>query len=210
MLIGYEWIFDADSEAVQKDQHQALINAGVDPSHIYSDTNMEEGDRPGLTACLNALQPRDLLVVWQLERLVDSRAYLVTLLQELQKRNVGLKVLTGHGAILDTTHVDLKLAIDMVIAVNDLETKILRRRTIAAHAVARERGQQIGGQRKVTPKMLRKAMEEMTGTQRSMTVIAAEMGITRATLYNYLHGDGSLKPAGEELLAEENESQGEP
>ena len=76
MLFGYEWIFDADSESVQRDQHQALLDAGVLTSRIYRDTDGDLDERLGLQACLNALQAGDMLVVWQLDRLVDSRAYL--------------------------------------------------------------------------------------------------------------------------------------
>ena len=202
MLIGYEWIFDADSEAVQADQHQALLNAGVLVSCIYQDTDSEQGDRPGLQDCLNALQAGDILVVWQLDRLVGSRASLEKLLQEFWQRNVGLKVLTGQGAILDTAHVDLKLALNIISAVNDLETRILRKRTLTAHAAARERGKKLGPQRKMTASMLQRAVTAMTESEKSMTEIAAELGVTRVTLYTYLNGDGSLKPAGQALLAE--------
>lgn len=200
MLVGYEWIFDADSEAVKEDQHQALLNAGVLESSIYRDADSQPENRPGLEKCLNTLQSGDMLVVWQLDRLVGSRAYLENLLQEFWQRNVGLKVLTGQGAILNTARIDLKLALDVISAMNDLETRILRKRTLTAHAAARERGKKLGPQRKMTASMLRQAMEAMAQSEKTMTEIAAELGMTRVTLYTYLNGDGSLKPAGQKLL----------
>lgn len=202
MLFGYEWIFDADSESVQQDQHQALLDAGVLSSRIYSDTDGEVDERPGLQACLNATQAGDILVVWQLDRLVDSRAYLVNLLQDFGQRSIGLKVLVGQGAVFDTTHLDLDLTINIIAAVNDLETRILRKRTLNAHAAARERGTKLGPQRKMTASMLQRAMTAMAESEKSMTEIAAELGVTRVTLYTYLNGDGSLKPSGEKLFAE--------
>ena len=204
MLIGYEWISGADSNAVREEQHQALLNAGVVASHIYGDTDILQEQGAGLEACLHALQAGDTLVVWQLDRLVSSRSHLLTILQDLCRRKIGLKVLAGQGAIFDTTFLHLKLVIDLIAALNELETQILRKRTMAAHAAARQRGQPLGAQRKMTASMLQQAMTAMAETKLSMAAIAAELGVTRATLYNYLNGDGSLKPAGQKLLEQKD------
>ena len=126
----------------------------------------------------------------------------MTLLQDFCQRNIGLKVLTGQGAIFDTNHLDVELTINIIAAVNDLETRILRKRTLTAHAAARERGTKLGPQRKMTASMLQQAVTAMTESEQSMTEIAAKLGVTRVTLYTYLNGDGSLKPAGEKLLSE--------
>lgn len=205
MLIGYEWIADADSQAAQDNQHQALLDAGVVASHIYRDTENDPEERSGLEQCLSALQAGDMLLVWQLERLVNDRSHLLVVLRNLCQRNIGLKVLTGTGAILDTAHLNLKLVIDLITALNDLETQVLRKRTLKSQAAAREGGQAFGPPRKMTAAMLRQAMAAITESQRSITAIAEEIGITRATLYNYINGDGSLKPAGHKLLAQDQE-----
>ena len=194
MLLGYEYISEADDESVRDSQRQALLDAGVSASHIYSDTETEqEPQRPQLEACLNALNGGDQLIVWRLDLLVDRRTQLLTTLQDLLNRDAGLKVLKGSGAVFDTASINLKLTIDIVAALNDLETQILRRQTLTAHAVARQRGQVFGGQRKMTASMLKQAMTAMAESDLSMTAIAAQIGVTRATLYNYLNGDGSLK-----------------
>ena len=203
MLLGYKYISETDDGSVRDAQHQALLDAGVSASNIYSDTDTEqESQRPQLEACLNALNAGDRLIVWRLDFLVDSRVQFQAILQDLLNRDAGLKILVGPGAIFDTTHINLKLAIDIVAALNDLETQILRRRTLAAHSVARQRGQVLGGQRKMTASMLKQAITALAESDLSMTAIAAQIGVTRATLYNYLNGDGSLKPTGKELLSE--------
>lgn len=206
MLLGYEYISEADDESVRDSQRQALLDAGVSASHIFSDADAEQGSqRPQLEACLDALNAGDRLIVWRLDFLVDSRVQFLTILQDLLSRNAGFKVLIGPGAIFDTTHISLKLAIDIVAALNDLETQILRRRTLTAHAAARQRGQVLGGQRKMTASLLKQAMTAMAESDLSMTAISAQIGVTRATLYNYLNGDGSLKAAGQELLLQTEE-----
>ncbi|MDV3351294.1 recombinase family protein [Leptothoe sp. LEGE 181152] len=203
MLLGYKYISEADDESVRDAQHQALLDAGVPASNIYSDMDTEqESKRPQLEACLNALNAGDRLIVWRLDFLIDSRVQFQTILQDLLERDAGFKVLAGPGVVFDTAHINLKLAIDIVAALNDLETQILRRRTLAAHAVARQRGQVLGGQRKMTASMLKQAITALAESDLSMTAIATQIGVTRATLYNYLNGDGSLKPTGKELLSE--------
>ncbi|MEM6837873.1 MAG: recombinase family protein [Cyanobacteria bacterium P01_C01_bin.120] len=206
MLIGYEWVSDTDDEAVQDNQHRALLNAGVDASDIYRDVETDQAERPALQTCLDTLQAGDTLLTWRLDRLVDNRSQLLELLQSLQQRSIGLKVLTGQGAVLDTNRLNLGLAIAIIAALTELETQVLRKRTLKAQTEARIRGQTIGPPRKMTAEMIRQAMLYMTESNTSATDIAATLGITRATLYNYLNGDGSPKPAALKVLQAQEEA----
>jgi hypothetical protein len=51
--------------------------------------------RPGLTACLKALQPGNTLVLWKLDRLGRDLRHLVNTVEDLRVRGIGLKVLAG-------------------------------------------------------------------------------------------------------------------
>ena len=51
---------------------------------------------------MRALRTGDVLVVWKLDRLGRTLAHLVTTVQDLSTRGVGLRVLTGQGAQIDT------------------------------------------------------------------------------------------------------------
>lgn len=83
----------------------AMRAAGVNARHIDEDTaSGKRDDRPGLAACLKALREKDTLVVWNLDRLGRGLRHLVNTVHELTSRGVGFKVLTGHGATIDTTH----------------------------------------------------------------------------------------------------------
>lgn len=85
-------------------QRDALLSSGVSPTHIYEDkTSGKRDDRPGLTACLKALRDGDTLMVWKLDRLGRDLRHLVNTVHELTTRGIGFKVLTGHGATIDTT-----------------------------------------------------------------------------------------------------------
>lgn len=60
-------------------------------------------DRASLTACTKALRKGDTLVIWKLDRLGRDRRHPVNLIHDLTSRNIGLKVLAGEGAAIDTT-----------------------------------------------------------------------------------------------------------
>ena len=80
-------------------QRDALLKAGVAPERIYEDLASGRKDaRPGLMACLKALQPGNTLVLWKLDRLGRDLRHLVNTGEDLRVRGVGLKVLTGAGA----------------------------------------------------------------------------------------------------------------
>ena len=66
---------------------------------------LEGGRLPvaGLDSCVRALRPGDVLVVWKLDRLGRSLAHLINTVQAPSACGLGLRVLTGQGAQIDTT-----------------------------------------------------------------------------------------------------------
>src|SRR5271167_2228284 len=104
MLIGYARVSKADGSQVLDLQRDALAAVGVEPGRIYEDlASGRRDDRPGLAACLRALQPGNTLVLWKLDRLGRDLKHLVNTVEDLRTRGVGLKVLAGAGAQIDTT-----------------------------------------------------------------------------------------------------------
>jgi DNA invertase Pin-like site-specific DNA recombinase len=104
VLLGYMRVSKADGSQVLDLQRDALAAAGVEPGHLYEDlASGKRDDRPGLTALLKALRKGDVLVAWKLDRLGRDLRHLVNLVHELTERGIGLKILTGHGAAIDTT-----------------------------------------------------------------------------------------------------------
>ncbi len=141
MLIGYMRVSKADGSQATDLQRDALIAAGVDPVHLYEDqaSGMRE-DRPGLTSCLKALRTGDTLVVWKLDRLGRDLRHLINTVHDLTGRGIGLKVLTGHGAAIDTTTAAGKLVFGIFAALAEFERELIAERTIAGLASARARG----------------------------------------------------------------------
>jgi len=117
MLVGYMRVSKADGSQTVALQRDALLAAGVDSAQLYEDhASGRTDDRPGLTSCLKALRKDDRLVVWKLDRLGRNLHHLVNTVHDLTARGIGLKVLTGQGAAIDTTTAAGKLVFGIFAA----------------------------------------------------------------------------------------------
>jgi DNA invertase Pin-like site-specific DNA recombinase len=201
MLIGYMRVSKADGSQAVDLQRDALAAAGVDPAHIYEDrASGRREDRPGLAACLKALRPGDALAVWKLDRLGRDLRHLINTVHDLTARGVGLKVLTGHGAAIDTASASGKLVFGIFAALAEFERELISERTVAGLASARARGRSGGRPFKMTPAKLRLAMASMGKPETKVGALCEELGVTRQTLYRHVSPKGDLRPDGAKLL----------
>ena len=201
MQIGYIRVSKSDGSQVLDLQRDAMVAAGVDPQRLYKDlASGRKDDRPGLQACLKALQPGNTLVVWKLDRLGRDLKHLINTVDDLNQRNVGFKVLAGPGAQIDTTTANGRLVFGIFAALAEFETELIRERTKAGLAAARARGRLGGRPRKMTIETLKMAMAAMADTKTKASEVASRLGITTTTLYAYVNGDGSVKEPGQRLL----------
>jgi DNA invertase Pin-like site-specific DNA recombinase len=84
MLVGYVRVSKSDGSQVLDLQRDALVEVGVEPGRVYEDlASGRKDDRPGLAACVKALQPGNTLVVWKLDRLGRDLKHLVGLIDTL-------------------------------------------------------------------------------------------------------------------------------
>lgn len=201
MLIGYARVSKADGTQVLDLQIDALKKEGVTEDHIYSDKlSGKKDDRPGLDACLKALRENDTLVVWKLDRLGRSLHHLVKTVKQLSEKNIGLKVLSGHGANIDTTSPTGKLVFGIFASLAEFEADLIRERTIAGLAAARARGKKGGRKFELTKAQVRLAQAAMSNRDSSVSELCRELGITRTTLYRYISPTGQLREAGSKVL----------
>jgi DNA invertase Pin-like site-specific DNA recombinase len=201
MLIGYMRVSKSDGTQTLNLQRDALLTACVAPERIYADrASGRKDDRPGLATCLQALQPGDTLVVWKLDRLGRSLRHLVSIVDDLQQRQVGFKVLAASGIQIDTTTANGRLVFGIFAALAEFEAELIRERTRAGLDAARARGRRGGRPRKMTKEALRTAMAAMRDQTTSARTVARRLGINTTTLYMYVNRDGSLKQAGQALL----------
>lgn len=201
MLIGYARVSKADGSQSLDLQQDALRAAGVEPGRLYADrASGARDDRPGLEACLQALRPGDVLVVWKLDRLGRTLAHLVTLVETLAARGVGLRVLTGEGAAIDTTTPAGRMVFGIFAALAEFERALIRERTRAGLAAARARGRKGGRRFALSRAQVRLAQAAMAARDTPVAALCAELGIRPVTLYRYVAPDGSLREHGRRVL----------
>ncbi|MCE7872405.1 recombinase family protein [bacterium CPR1] len=202
MQLGYMRVSKADGSQSLDLQRDALLAADVDPARLYEDTVSGRLDaRPGLEAALKALRPGDSLVVWKLDRLGRSLHHLVNTVHELTRRGIGLRVLTGQGASIDTTRPEGKLVFGIFAALAEFERELISERTKAGLASARARGRKGGAKYKMTTAKLRLAMAAMGHRETKVSELCRELGVTRQTLYRHVGPDGTLREDGQKLLS---------
>lgn len=202
MLVGYMRVSKADGSQATDLQRDALVAAGIEVGSLYEDrASGKKEDRPQLVSCLKALRHGDTLVVWKLDRLGRDLRHLVNIVHDLTERGIGLKVLTGQGAAIDTTTASGKLVFGIFAALAEFERELISERTLAGLASARARGRKGGRPYKMTPAKVRLAMASMGKPETKVSHLCIELGVTRQTLYRHVSPSGDLRPEGEKLLS---------
>ena len=201
MLIGYTRVSNTDGSQRLDLQRDALIAAGVASEAIYEDrASGKRDDRPGLDTCLKALRSGDTLVVWKLDRLGRNLAHLVAVVSALADREVGLRVLAGQGAAIDTTTASGRLVFGIFAALAEFECELIRERTQAGVAAARARGRTGGRKFALTKAQVRLTQAAMKNRDTSVSDLAAELGTKPVTVYRYVGPDGELREHGRRVL----------
>ena len=201
MNIGYARVSKTGGAQNLDLQYDALTAAGVDKEAIYEDRASGKKDgRPGLDACLKALRDGDTLVVWKLDRLGRDLHHLVSVVQELTNRGVGLRVLAGQGAQIDTTTPAGRLVFGIFAALAEFERELIRERTLAGLEAARARGRKGGRKFALSKAQVRLAQAAMQSRDTSVAELAKELHIKPVTLYRYVGPNGELRENGKRVL----------
>jgi len=201
MLLGYMRVSKADGSQVLDLQRDALLGAGIPGDRLYEDhASGKRDDRPGLEACPKALRSGDTLVTWKLDRIGRDLRHLVNLVHDLTKRGVGLRVIAGEGAAIDTTTPNGRLMFGFFAALAEFERELTIERTKAGLASARARGRNGGRPFKMTTAKLRLAQAAMGQRGTKISELCTELGVSRQTLYRHMNPTGQLRPDGEKLL----------
>ena len=196
-LLGYMRISTKDQKFDL--QHDALRTAGVQERYLYQDVaSGAKQARPGLAACLKALHPGDTLVVWKLDRVARSLLHLLEILQDLQERQVELRILEGIGAQMNPTTSEGKLFLSMLGAFAEFERTLIRERVVAGLVAARARGHKGGRRPKLSAAQQRQAQHLKQGGM-TITEIATTLGCSRHTVYAALRQ--AAQPAQAEVEA---------
>lgn len=192
MQIGYARVSKGNGEQSLDLQVDALIGAGVEKGAIYSDmASGKRDDRPGLIAALKAARSGDTLVVWKLDRLGRDLRHLLSVVDDLTARGIGLRVLDGLP--IDTTTPADKLVFQVFSALSEFERELIRERVNAGLAAARRRGRLGGRPRALSTAKVKIAAAAMKDQSAAPRRIAEELGVSVATLYRYVSPTGEVR-----------------
>ena len=189
MKIGYARVStDEQNLALQID---ALRAAGCEVIHEDKASGVLNG-RKGMTEALKGCAAGDVLVVWKLDRLARSLHDLVVIAADLKGRGVGLKILTGEGAAVDTTHSQGRMIFGILAVMAEFEREMISERTIAGMKAAKRRGRHVGRPRKLTDHKLDHARQLIADGAENRAGAAALLGIHVKTLRRALNGPDDL------------------
>ena len=188
MLIGYARVSTADqSFDLQLD---ALNEAGC--SKIFTDTiSGSKTARPGLDEALTYLREGDTMVVWKLDRLGRSLKHLIEIITQLNDEEKEFKSLQES---LDTSSPSGKLLFHLLGSLAEFERSLIRERTVAGLAAARARGRTGGRPRVLNKRNLAMAKSMLADPSCSVAEVSKTLGVSKATIYNYLRDEDNPKP----------------
>jgi DNA invertase Pin-like site-specific DNA recombinase len=183
MLVGYMRVsldHDRQTTALQRD---ALLDAGVEPRHLFEDqASGARDDRPGLAQALASVQPGDCLVVWKLDRLGRSLPQLLHIVTTLQAQGVAFRSLTEQ---MDTTTPQGAFLFSVFGALAQYERALAHEHIRAGLEAARRRGKRGGRPRALSPDQVDTICAALQAGA-SKAAICRTFGVKRTTLYDAL------------------------
>lgn len=176
-VIGY--IFVGPLEHNAEFQRDLLRKQGA--ATVFEDISLNTASprRPELSRAVDALVPGDTLLVWRLDRLGSTSPSVLSLLELLAQRGVGVAALAEQ---LDTGGADGPTIVRAISAFNELERNLIRERTLVRVYAAKARGRTGGRPRALSDMNVERVMA-LREQGASVREIAEELGTSRATVY---------------------------
>lgn len=182
-------------------QLQAFRELGIPEEHIYTDkitgTTME---RDGLDACLKALRAGDTFIVYDLDRLGRDAGGMITFMDDLGKREIAFKVLSGMGSFIDTSTEMGKTIAKFAMVIAEMERKAILARTAEGRAIAKAKGVKFGAPRTIGKDNI-ETLQLLLGGGMARAKAAKKAGMGRSRSYELVKGDGTLTEEAQLIIA---------
>lgn len=180
MIVGYCRSSTSDQKAGLSAQLEALEKVGAEKvfQEVASGANT---DRLQLLQVLDFVREGDTLVITKIDRLARSTADFLSIVDDLEAKGVGLKVLDFGGREIDTQSPADRLIITLFAGFAQFERDLMRERQKAGIEAAKKAGKYKG--RKATA---RARLPEILSLRRQgfrPSEIAQKLGISRASVY---------------------------
>ncbi|MCB0827113.1 MAG: recombinase family protein [Armatimonadetes bacterium] len=182
MLVGYARTSTLDQIAGFEAQQRDLQQAGVEK--VFAEQVSSVAQREELEAAMEFVRDGDTLVVTKLDRLARSTMNLLQLLERLQAKKVGLRILDFGGGEINTNSPNGKLILTMFSAFGQFERELMLERQREGIARAKTEGKYKG--RKATAMAKADEVRKLKSEGIAPTQIAKTLGIGRASVYRIL------------------------
>jgi DNA invertase Pin-like site-specific DNA recombinase len=177
-LIGYARTSTTDQDAGLEAQIRDLKAAGCEK--IFSEQVSSIGDRAELDRALDYAREGDTVVVCKVDRLTRSTVGLWNIVQGLDAKAVGLRILNLGGEVVDTKSATGKLILTIFAGFAQFEREMMLERQGEGIAKARAQGKYRG--RAPTARAKSAEAIAMFKAGKTKAAIAAELGIGRASV----------------------------
>ena len=176
MLIGYARTSTLEQVAGLEAQREAL--GGAKCERVYEEQTSSVGSRSALTEALSYVREGDTLVVTKLDRLARSVRHLGELVETLEGKGVGLKVLDLG---LDTSNATGKLMLNVLGSVAQFEREMMLERQREGIAKAKREGRYKG--RKPTARAKAAEVRQLLSEGLTKREVAQRLGMSERSVY---------------------------
>ena len=188
--IGYVRVSSADQNTDRQLDGENLTVTFTDKA------SGKNTDRPQLQAMLAGNWPEgSTVVVHSMDRLARSLSDLLRIVEQLTARGIAVHfVKEGKTFRGDCTDAMDRLMLSMLGAFAEYERTLIRERQREGIVKAKERGAYKGRRHKLTdPSVIAQMVADATALGANKTKVAASYGVSRDTLYKYLHTEFQIK-----------------
>jgi DNA invertase Pin-like site-specific DNA recombinase len=177
MILGYSRVSKGEEQNSNL-QIKALKEANV--QKLYDESGSGgRWNRPILHKMIEQLRDGDVVVVWKLDRLSRSLKDLLVIMEQIDKAGAGFRSLTES---IDTTTPAGRMMMQMVGSFAEFERAMIRERTNAGLAAARQEGR-IGGRRpKLNKDQRQDIIDNLISDRKSGAQMARLYNVSEATV----------------------------
>ncbi|MCT8973250.1 recombinase family protein [Microbaculum marinisediminis] len=177
-LVGYARVSSTDQDLDSQLDH--LRNAGCGKVFSEKRSGKSATDREQLEHALDYVREGDVFVVTRLDRLARSLVDLRNIVDRLQAKGVGFRVLLQEG--LDTTRPEGRLMLHMLGSFAEFERDLIKERQREGIEKAKAKGVYKGRPPRIDGAAIRQLKAQGVGA----TEIAKRLGVSRKSVYRAL------------------------
>jgi len=182
MIVGYARVSSIGQD--HDTQIERLKAAGAEKVFSEKQSGLDK-ERKALADCLGFVRENDVLLVTKLDRLARSAAHLHEIVERLNAKGVGFRVLDDPS--LDTTTRTGKLVFGILASIAEFETALRRERQLEGIAKAKAEGR-TGGRPALITSETKAEIERLSVEGKSVRQIAAAVGFSKSAIQKALTG----------------------